>query len=127
MYVLDTDTCVWALRQRALTYARVQEQSPDDLAVTAMTLAELYFGGLRSRDPGAARERVETLLAPLRVLPFDELAAAEHARIRHALTATPIGERDLVIAATVICHRATLVTGNRREFDRVPGLAVETW
>jgi tRNA(fMet)-specific endonuclease VapC len=39
----------------------------------------------------------------------------------------PIGERDLVIAATALAHARTVATGNTREFSRVAGLAVEDW
>ena len=59
--------------------------------------------------------------------PFGARAAAEHARIRHALRAAPIGSNDLVIAATAAAIGATLVTANTREFGRGPGLAVESW
>ena len=48
---------------------------------------------------------------------------------RCALEATgrPIGERDLIIAATALSHGLTIVSSNTREFGRVPGLSVEDW
>ncbi|MFM8910174.1 MAG: type II toxin-antitoxin system VapC family toxin [Gemmatimonadota bacterium] len=39
----------------------------------------------------------------------------------------PIGERDLIIAATALAHGCDVATGNLREFTRVPGLRVEAW
>jgi tRNA(fMet)-specific endonuclease VapC len=56
--------------------------------------------------------------------------AAEHyAEIRLYLEkkGTPIGERDLMIAAIGRSRKLTLVTNNRREFDRVPDLEVTGW
>ncbi len=38
-----------------------------------------------------------------------------------------IGTHDLRIAATAVVHSATLVSRNRRDFERVPGLKVEFW
>ena len=64
---------------------------------------------------------------PFPRLPFDEAAADRHADIRWALRHQPIGERDLAIAAIALAHGATMVTNNRCEFDRVPGLVVEDW
>ncbi|MEX1181655.1 MAG: type II toxin-antitoxin system VapC family toxin [Gemmatimonadota bacterium] len=127
-YLLDTDTCIWFLRQREPVYTRVQRESPDDLRIASMTLAELYYGALNSSDPAAAAARIDQFLgAGIGVLPFDEAAAAEHAAHRFALRAAPIGERDLVIASTATSTGHMLVTGNTREFERVPGLDVTRW
>lgn len=127
-WLLDTDTCVWLLRGREAVVARARRESPDDLAIASMTLAELRYGALRSADPPAQERRVELLAENLAaVLPFDDAAARVHAGLRLALRATPIGERDLVIASTAVAGRLALVTGNLREFRRVPGLAVEDW
>ncbi len=127
-YLLDTDTCIWLLREREPVYSRVREESPDDLALASMTEAELRFGALRSRDPASGLARVEALLAaPIAVLPFDREAARVHATLRLALRAQPVGERDLVIASVAVAHGLVLVTGNLREFARVPELEVEDW
>jgi len=92
-----------------------------------MTLAELRFGVLKSRDPHGNQAKVSTFLGPLTVLDFDADAALAHAEIRWALRQSPIGERDLAIAAVARAHGLTLVTGNTREFARVPNLPVEDW
>jgi len=100
---------------------------PSGVFVTSMTMAELHFGVLKSRDPEGNQTRVSTFLGPLAVLDFDGAAARLHAEIRWALRETPIGERDLVIASVALAHQLTLVTGNTREFARVPGLPTEDW
>jgi tRNA(fMet)-specific endonuclease VapC len=40
---------------------------------------------------------------------------------------TPIGPEDLLIAATAISQRATLVTHNTREFSHIAGLSIADW
>jgi tRNA(fMet)-specific endonuclease VapC len=127
-FILDTDTCIWILRETEPVLSRVRAQSPDDLAVTAMTEAELRYGARNSRDPAAGLARVEALLsAPLETLAFDREAARWYAEIRYALRATPIGERDLVIASVVVATGHTLVTHNSNEFAPVPGLVQVDW
>ena len=126
--MLDTDTCIGVLRRREPVSERVRSHSPEDLAVSAMTVAELRFGALNSSDPERTLEAVEALLsAPLEVVPFGDDAAWEHAEARLVLRARPIGERDLVIAATALAGGFAIVTGNIRHFQRVPGLVVEDW
>lgn len=127
-YLLDTDTCIEVLRRRGPVVERVRQLSPDDLALSAMTVAELRFGALRSSDPERSLAAVEAFLeAPLEIIAFDAEAARHHAEIRLALRSQPIGERDLVIAATARTGPLIVVTGNRKHFERVPGLAVEDW
>ena len=126
-YALDTDTCVWALRGDTRVLGRLRSVSPSSVFVTAMTLAELRFGVLKSRDPQANLARVSMFLGPLTVLDFAAAAALAHAEIRWALRQSPIGDRDLVITAVARAHGLTLVTGNSREFDCVPNLPVEDW
>ena len=127
-YVLDTDTCIWLLRERPSVLARVQRALPGEIAIAVMTEAELRYGAIKSGRSADNLTRLEDLLAtPFASLPFDRDAARHHAEIRYALRARPIGDRDLVIASVARAHRATLVTGNGREFGRVPGLEIEDW
>lgn len=127
-YLLDTDTCIEILRRRDPASARVRTWSPDDLALSARTVAELLFGAMRSSDPDRSLAAVRAFLdAPLEIVPFDEDAARHHAELRLALRSQPTGERDLVIAATARARSFIIVTRNRRHFERVPGLAVEDW
>lgn len=127
-WLLDTDTCVWLLRGREPVVSRIRAESPDDLAAASMTVAELRFGARRSSQAERQHRMVDLLVSTLAdVLAFDTEAAAVHAELRDALRAQPISERDLVIASVAVSNRLVLVTGNRREFERVPGLALEDW
>jgi tRNA(fMet)-specific endonuclease VapC len=126
-YLLDTDTCLFSLRRRQGVLERLLRESPDDIAVSAMTEAELTCGAIKSSQPEVARPKVAAFLDPLLVLPFDREAARHHAEIRFALRPAPIGERDLVTAAVAVANRLVLVTHNTREFARIDGLLVEDW
>lgn len=127
-YILDTDICIWVLREKEPILSRVRGLSPDDVTVTAMTEAELRFGARNSRDPAAGLARVNAFLsAPIECLPFDREAARWHAELRYALRTNPIGERDLVIASIAVATGHTFVTRNTTEFERVPGLARVDW
>lgn len=126
-FLLDSDTCILALRHDPAVKARLQALAPSEVATSAMNEAELRYGALNSLDPDRRARDVEAFLAPIQVLPFDGDAARHHARLRLALKSKPIGERDLVIASVAMAHRLTVVTHNLREFARVPGLRALDW
>ena len=126
-FLLDTDTCIHALRHNPEVRSRLESVTPEDVAVSAMNEAELRYGALNSQHPDRHTKDVEAFLEPIVVLPFDAEAAKEHARLRMALRKMPVGERDLVIASVALAHRLTVVTHNQREFSRIPGLETIDW
>ena len=90
------------------------------LHTTAVTRFEMLSGARTKRQ----RAAVSKLLAAVPALPVDEAAADAAAEVRRALDSRGegIGMADSLIAGTVIRHGGTLLTCNRRHFDRVEGL-----
>jgi tRNA(fMet)-specific endonuclease VapC len=128
-YVLDTNTCVYALKLQGRVVERMREHSPDDLGITIVSLAELWFGARKSTRAAATRRQVDAFLEPFDVLPFDQDAAEAYARTRfeEERVGRPIGERDLMIASIALARGLTVVTHNLSEFRRVPALKAEDW
>ena len=129
-YFLDTDTCIFALRQPdSPVRTHLQANRPEDVVVPAIVKAELLLGVAKSTSPRKAAKAVTQLLLPLTIVPFCGEAAVAYAKIRHNLESKGklIGPNDLIIAATVLAHAGTLVTHNTREFKRVGGLKLVDW
>ncbi|MDP9361915.1 MAG: PIN domain-containing protein [Acidobacteriota bacterium] len=129
-YLLDTNTCIRYLNGTSRTVLdRILAIADDDIATSAITRAELYFGAEKSRDPEHSRRGQDRFLARFRSLAFDDAAAAFYAsvRARTERSGTPIGPNDLLIAAIALTHSLTLVTHNTREFSRVPDLSLDDW
>jgi tRNA(fMet)-specific endonuclease VapC len=129
IYLLDTDTCVYAIKREPQVLSRLQEHGPEDFGISAITVAELWFGAAKSSRPRQTLSSVNAFLAPFEILPFGREAARDYAETRLQLerAGQPIGERDLLIATTAKARRLTVVTHNVREFSRVSGLEVEDW
>jgi tRNA(fMet)-specific endonuclease VapC len=126
--LLDTNTVIFALRNRpSPVRIRLLETSPDEVIVSTITLGELWYGAEKSSEPERRRTQLVAFLEPYQVLSFDRSAAERYGVLRHDLRHSPIGERDLLIAATAIVNEACVVTHNTREFSRVPGLEVQDW
>jgi tRNA(fMet)-specific endonuclease VapC len=126
-FLLDTDTCIFALQHHLGVRFHFEAVTPAQVAISALNEAELWQGALSSRHPAQHAKDVQAFLAPLLVLPFDGEAAREHARLRMALKLAPLDERDLVIASVALVHRLTVVTHNLGAFTRVPGLKTVDW
>jgi tRNA(fMet)-specific endonuclease VapC len=127
-WLLDTNILIFAARDRPRAVRRrLEGLSPDDVLVSSVAIAELWYGAEKSDDPRRRREAWNRFLEPYSVLSFDRAAAEEHARLRFLLRHAPIGERDLLVAAIASANKLGVVTHNVAEFRRVPGLEVEDW
>lgn len=130
MYLLDTDICVYLLNERNSTLtARFRGVTPAELATSIINVAELRYGMAHSQRPVENARRLEALLSPFTIVPFDDLAAFRHGELKQALASrgTLIGPKDLLIAATALANDAILVTNNTHEFSRIAGLRTENW
>jgi len=126
-YLVDTDWAVWWMRGRSEVIALLTPKERDGLAISVVTLAELYEGIESTRDPSAARPVLDDFLKLVTVIPLSEKVAArfgvESARLRRL--GQPLPDFDLVIAATAMQHALTLLTEDRH-FERFPNLVIES-
>lgn len=128
-YMLDTDICSYVMKGSPPVMKRLASVAVGDVAISAITSAELMFGVEISPRPAQDRARLEVFLRHMVVLDFPQDAATHYAEIRAWLKkrGTMIGANDLLIAAHARCLGLTLVTNNTREFRRVPRLTIENW
>lgn len=128
-FLLDTDTCVYALKQNATVLQRLLAQKPEDIAVSVITEAELRTGAAKSSAAAKTMRMVENFLGPIAILEFTSSDAATYAQVRAKLerAGTPIGPLDTFIAAQAVGRKLFLISNNEREFRRVPGLHVLNW
>ena len=100
------------------------------MLVPAVVLFELRYGYAKSAQRVLNEERLSVFLqAGFSQPEFDASDAAEAGEIRAHLEhlGQPIGPYDILIAAQARRRHATLVTLNRAQFDRIPGLGVTDW
>jgi len=129
-FFLDTNICIYALKgQHPAIGRRMQGVSPASIKIPSIVKGELLFGARKSGKPDRTLEIIEKFLFPFEVVPFGDQAAESYSRIRFELErrGKPVGPNDLIVAATVMADRATLVTHNLREFRRIKDLPVEDW
>jgi predicted nucleic acid-binding protein len=130
--LIDTSILIAYERGQIDIAARVAGREGEDAFLSVISASELLHGVQRASDPAIRTRRsafVEAVLSRFPVLEIDLEVARSHAVLWSHLQQQGelIGVNDSWIAATCIARDLTLVTANRREFDRVSGLRVENW
>ncbi len=129
MRLLDTDTCIYALKQNEDVLRQLLSTAREDVLVSAITEAELRTGAAKSSSPVKTLHLIENFLRPLTLIDFtsEDAIAYANARAKLERAGTPIGPLDTLIASQALARKLTLVSNNERAFRRVTGLAVENW
>lgn len=130
MYMLDTNTCIFVLKNRS-DKLRHKFKAIKNLCISSITYGELCYG-IENGEAGMRSERyAELALFTQRLViePWGDEAGMHYGVLRATLKrqGTIIGNNDLLIAAHARSLSAVLVTNNTREFTRIPDLTLEDW
>jgi tRNA(fMet)-specific endonuclease VapC len=135
LWVLDTDSISLLQRGHPIISQRVNRVNPEQIAITIITVEEQLRGRMDIIRRATSSDMLTLAYTRLRdtvedfqsinIINFEPEASSCYTdllrqRIR-------IGTQDLRIAAIVISRKAILVTRNRRDFEKVPGLVFENW
>jgi tRNA(fMet)-specific endonuclease VapC len=129
LYLLDTNTVSYAVKG---TYpgvrAKLTEKSADQLAVSAITEAELRFWIANRPKETRVRIVVDDFLGRVSSMPWDSAATQSYAQLKVGCrqSGKALAELDLLIAAHAMALDAILVTHDQA-FSNIPGLRTEDW
>ena len=124
--MLDTNTCIYAQKRAAGFKPKI---SLGDCGISVVVLGELEWG---VRQSARVKENLAALNDLLRAVPVVGLeadVARHYGQLRTHLNSIGqiIGPNDLWIAAHALALELPLITHNLSEFQRVPGLLLDTW
>jgi tRNA(fMet)-specific endonuclease VapC len=126
MYLLDTDWIIQAMGNRQPAVQTLRRLAGGRVFVSMITLGEIYEGAFFSANPEAHLSIFRHFLSAYHVLTPNDPIMERFAELRSYLRrrGQRIPDFDLLIAATALHHNLTLLTFNRRDFERVPDLVV---
>jgi tRNA(fMet)-specific endonuclease VapC len=138
MKAIDTDLLTEILLGNAAYLGRLATIPVDEQAAPIVAIEEILRGRLNKiRQAEAGKRRIaidrayqllEETLAAIRHVKFVSFTTQAEALLKDWRKQKIKGStHDLRIAASCVANSATLVTRNRRDFEKIPGLSVEFW
>lgn len=123
-YLVDTDWLAEYLKGRPAAVLLLNQLANEGLAISLITLGEIYEGIYYGQDAKAHERGFLAFLRVVNVIPLNRTIMKRFARIRGELRAKGqlIGDPDILIAATALQDDLTVVTRNLRDFQRIPNL-----
>lgn len=130
--LIDASILIEYERGRLDLDQRIRAREDEECFLSAITASELLHGVHRASTATIQARRsafVEAILERFAILPIDLVTARSHAQLWAGMASEGvlIGAHDLWLAATCIAHDLSMITANLREFERIPGLRVESW
>jgi tRNA(fMet)-specific endonuclease VapC len=127
-FLLDTNICIFALRDKYGVNERLEEIGRKRCYVSDVTVMELRFGAYKSEKKDENLRIVNDFINKLIVVPFaDTIDAFCQEKIRLQLLGTPIEDYDLFIGCAAKVAGLTMVTDNVQHLSRIEGLEIENW
>lgn len=128
MILLDTDVCIELLKGNKRILQR-RDQYDGPIGVCFMTVAELYYGAEKSKEPNRNMDTIDRLLLTLEILHTDMPILRRFGRIKATLQkeGIPTADADILIASAALEKAEKLITGNTTHFDRIARLELDDW
>jgi predicted nucleic acid-binding protein len=132
MVCLDTTILADLIRKQpeANKKLKMLSETSKGFSTTIVNIAELFYGAYKSNNVKQGKEDVNLILSRFVVFEMDETCAERYGQIRSNLwkIGQIIPDRDMMIAAIALSNGENIVvTRNRKDFERIPGLTVETY
>ncbi|WP_223174426.1 type II toxin-antitoxin system VapC family toxin [Halorubrum xinjiangense] len=121
--LLDTSFLIDLMNgdEDAVEKARELETELVQQRISSMTLFELYYGISRATESESERQKVEDVLASKPIHPADTAVMRKAGRLAGELQneGTPVGDGDVIIAATAEVVDEPVLTRNVEGFERL--------
>jgi tRNA(fMet)-specific endonuclease VapC len=139
LQILDTDHVSLLLNGHPEVIHRINQINPEDIAITIVTVQEIFNGWvIRINNPAQAHRVVDlytnllttvSFLKRVQVLNFSSEVQELHTQLIREIP--PLSkkrlQKDVRIAAIVLSAKGLLVTRNQKDFSQIPGLRIESW
>jgi len=131
MVCLDTSFIIALIRRDPKAEKKLEDYivSGAKLSTTPITACELFKGAYRSKRRDTEVRKIRGILTYLEILTFSLDTCERYGKLVNdlQLTGAPIGDLDAMIASLALTYNELILTSDKKHFERVPSLIVETW
>lgn len=129
MFLLDTDTIIYALKGHHAVQMNLNLHINDPMMITVISQMELYYGAYKSKKITSNIAKLKALEKVFDILPVEMANAEIFGRLKADLEGkgSRLDDFDLIIATSALSHNLTLVTNNEKHFKRIEGLKLTNW
>lgn len=134
-FLFDTDHLTLYQHKHPPLMQRIALQPADSVAICPINIEESMRGrlgplgrvltGVKHVQAYAHLVAAEDVFRLFPLVPFDRASESQFQHLRAALPR--VGTLDLKIAAIALTNGLMVLTRNRSDFGRVPGLVLEDW
>lgn len=124
-YLIDSDWVIDYTHDYQPTIRLFDELSPYGVGISPIAVAELYYGVFKAPDPEKEEREINIFLDGLDgIVPLEREGCMIFAKEKRRLESVglPIDRFDLLIGSTAIHLGLTLLTNNRKHYERMEGL-----
>lgn len=127
-YLLDTNICIFFLKGKYDLFTKINKIGWEKCYISEITVAELLYGAACSNNKAKSLEQVHNLIEQFEILPiYNALPIFADSKALLRSKGMLVDDFDLLIGATAIQAKITLVTENLKHFNRIPNIKVENW
>lgn len=129
--ILDTTVIIDVMKKEGKAIAKVKElaDNGESLFITPFSVFELFTGAARKSTYLTEKAKIQKHLEGQMIVHFDADAAEKAGEIDGQLikSGKQIGVVDCMIAGIAILKNETVLTRNKKDFERIDGLTVESY
>ena len=128
-YAIDSDILIYYLKNHPKVVERFVDTNLDELSTTIINYTELLFGAYKSAKSDENLTAIRHFLDLLNIVQLDKQSADifAHTKAQLQKEGNIIADMDLLIASICLANNLTLVTNNRRHFEKIVDLPLENW
>ncbi len=128
-YLVDTNMWIEFFHKRQSVYNHLIQIPPKDIYVSEITIAELTYGAVHSKDIARHLSETQNIIDNFQIVSISKVLR-NYADIRHSLflkNRKNVGDFDILIGATAVYYNYVLVTDNTKDFKDMPDIIIENW
>ncbi len=129
MYLLDTDTVIYNLKDHAAVKKNLRRCFYDPIKISVITLMELYYGAYHSQKIESNLAKIKNIENSIEIIPLGKESVETFGKYKAKLekAGVPLDDFDLILASCALAHNLVLVTNNVKHFQRIEGLKITNW